>query len=288
MIEQDFLDACKKGDISTVSQFNGDFNCHDEGGNTALIISCNNGQTKIVKLLIAKGANLEIKNNKGINSLFAAIIYNRKEIAELLIAEGVDLSIKGINNATALDCAITLDRNGIAKNIIDGIIDINILVNGRTYLSRALSSRKRYYFNALIEKGANPNIKDKDGDSVLLKAADNNDIYSLNVLLDLCSIETKEDALWQLIGTLNIVSSYLVMESLSIKTDINDLLHASCLHNNESAILFFYEKGANFYTKYDGYSAYDSLCEKENLSGALLALKERLILDNLVESTMRM
>ena len=56
----------------------------------------------IAKLLIKKGANLDIKDNKGNTALMIAILLKNYEIIKLLIDRGADLSIRNNQGNTPL------------------------------------------------------------------------------------------------------------------------------------------------------------------------------------------
>ena len=78
----------------------------DEAEWTVLMYAANNGRKEIAELLIAKGADVNIKDKSGYTPLYAAAIDGHWEIAELLIAKGVDVNAKDSIGMTALDWAL--------------------------------------------------------------------------------------------------------------------------------------------------------------------------------------
>ena len=75
------------------------------------------GNIKVVKQHLAAGTDVNAKlahGQGGITPLHAAAVGGRKEIAELLIAEGADVNVKNIVGDTPLDWAIGLKRTEIA------------------------------------------------------------------------------------------------------------------------------------------------------------------------------
>ena len=54
-------------------------------GLTALMMASANGHTEIVKLLLDKGADVNVKNTYGITALFMASVHGHTEIVKLLL-----------------------------------------------------------------------------------------------------------------------------------------------------------------------------------------------------------
>jgi ankyrin repeat protein len=73
---------------------------------------------EIIELLIAKGADVNAKNNSGWTPLLMAVLGDRKEVIELLIAKGADVnakdSRKDSRGETPLDWAIEKNYTEIA------------------------------------------------------------------------------------------------------------------------------------------------------------------------------
>jgi len=73
--------------------------------NSQLIQAVKDGNLDHVKILIAKGADLNTTDDKGGTPLHWAAYYGRKEIAEFLIMHGANLYKKDRNGLTPIDVA---------------------------------------------------------------------------------------------------------------------------------------------------------------------------------------
>ena len=68
---EEFIRAAKLGNMHTIREFirsDGNVNARDEYGNTALIEAVRSHRTEVIKLLLERGANPEIKNDKNLSA----------------------------------------------------------------------------------------------------------------------------------------------------------------------------------------------------------------------------
>lgn len=77
----------------------------DDNGMRALQFACRDGQTHIVKALLAKGAQLDLKNNQGATALMYAAGGGYEKMCKLLLDAGADVRIEDANSKTALSYA---------------------------------------------------------------------------------------------------------------------------------------------------------------------------------------
>jgi ankyrin repeat protein len=157
-----------------------------------------NYKDDIVKLLVKKGANVNVKYGNINPILYIRMSNDDLEIFNLFIASGFDLTARGINNETSLMSACSSWRSSlpivkkilelhpellhmknddntnalmyacksadnieIVKFLIDQGIDIHLTnKKNRSALSYAVSSGFFEAVNLLIEKGVDTNIKD--------------------------------------------------------------------------------------------------------------------------------
>lgn len=83
-----------------------------------LILAIQKKQNDVVKMMIEKGANINVKNLNGQTPLHVAILTNNIEIAKYLIEKGADLNIKDCKGQTPLYLAILKNNVEIAKLLI--------------------------------------------------------------------------------------------------------------------------------------------------------------------------
>ena len=75
----------------------------DEQGNTLLHIVAQNGNRRLVKLCIRRGANLNIQNLTGQTALHFAYGYGYTEVGDYLLSKGADDSIRNKDNLTCYE-----------------------------------------------------------------------------------------------------------------------------------------------------------------------------------------
>jgi hypothetical protein len=98
-----------------------------------------NGQYKITKLLIKKGANVNSKQSDNSTPLHLAIYSPNHEIIKLLVEKGASLDIKNNYGFTPLDIAIENQR--IQENEIVQEKDLDELMKIELYLRTILRKR---------------------------------------------------------------------------------------------------------------------------------------------------
>jgi cytohesin len=120
-----------------------DVNARGERGFLALHLAAGSGHEDIVELLIEKGADVNAKAastlwDEGMTVLHGACLHGQRGAAELLLAKGADVNAKSKNGYTPLHVAATRGYRDVAKLLVAKGADINAKENtGRTALSLA-------------------------------------------------------------------------------------------------------------------------------------------------------
>jgi len=99
----------------------------DDGGKTPLFFTVNGGftDTKIMELLLANKANINATNNVGRTALYYATAICPKEIAEFLLVHKADVNAKNNNGDTALHSAAFRGHLDMAELLLTNKADIN-------------------------------------------------------------------------------------------------------------------------------------------------------------------
>ena len=82
----------------------------DEGGRTALMRASENGHTKVVKLLLDKGASVDEKDERGRTALVWASMEGHAKVVKLLLDKGVSTDGKDMFGNTALLALLEVDE----------------------------------------------------------------------------------------------------------------------------------------------------------------------------------
>lgn len=117
------------------------------------------------ELLIAKGADVNARNNKGETPLFLPLLRNQEGIVQLLIAKGADVNARNNEGETPLLMALRFRRERVVQLLIVGGADVN--AKGGLGLTPLHLAGSKEVAELLIAKGANVNAKTNEGDTPL-------------------------------------------------------------------------------------------------------------------------
>ena len=153
-------------------------NIQTDEGNYSLIAAVIGGNIEIVRYLIGKGANLNLKNDtktadyKNLSlygtPLIHAVTSGKFNITKLLIDTGANVNIKTNSGYSALMLSIMLNKFEFAKYLIDKGADVNDQdANGYSALMQAAIQVKFDLVKYLVEKGADLNRLNSKGKTIL-------------------------------------------------------------------------------------------------------------------------
>jgi len=126
------------GDLDEIKNYlsaGGDINALDPSRLTMLVCAIRGRQTAVAEFLINKGADINLKGNRGASPL-AWAADGRPEIARMLLDKGADVTISDDLGCTALHSAVALGHKDIVETLITKGADVNaksktyVLLNG--------------------------------------------------------------------------------------------------------------------------------------------------------------
>lgn len=90
-----------------------DVHSTDDNGNSLFILACQQGNKRIVKFLLRKGANLNDQNISGNTGLHYCVEYQNIGLTEYLMEKGADLAIANREGLTPYE--------GLSRENLDNI-----------------------------------------------------------------------------------------------------------------------------------------------------------------------
>ena len=141
-----------------------DVNSRNEGGVTSLSIAAFNGDERLVAKLLAYGADINTKDNVGNTALSFAAYQMHEEIVEKLLKHGAHSDVRDDRGETALSLAVPARSQRMIEMLLDSSTDLNTRNGyGRTPLFDAVILGEVATVRKLIKHGAEVDIKDNEG-----------------------------------------------------------------------------------------------------------------------------
>ncbi|XP_029281479.1 NF-kappa-B inhibitor epsilon [Cottoperca gobio] len=159
----------------------------DQEGNTALHVACQHGQTECAleltrEVSLSKMAPvLETQNWRGLACLHLATLNRQHQILKLLVKKGADLNIQeGTSGKTALHLATELHDMTSVKLLLSRGANVDAaMFNGCTPLHLAVGRQDAAIANLLCQSGADTMLRNMEDETALDLANGNDDILAL-------------------------------------------------------------------------------------------------------------
>ena len=177
---------CSKETLQAIVESGIDVNATNKNGVTPLMKASRRGNIDAISVLLHAGADPNIIDGNGNTLLhYAVYVYCRKEVLQEIVESGVDVNATNRNGITALmkasrrghiDAISVLLHAGVDPNIVD--------CNGNTLLHYAVDGEcSKEVLQAIVESGIDVNATNKNGVTPLMKASRRGNIDAISVLL---------------------------------------------------------------------------------------------------------
>ena len=169
-------------------------NAQNKKGTTALMIAAANGTENVVTILLEKGADLNLKDSEDSTALDYAVRDGQIKIARTLFSKSAssksdyksEAELLGAVNNAALLSAVTRSNLADVKTLLAGGANIETRSRGNDtplMLAVQFSYGRDEVTNYLIEKGADLNAVDTNGNTALMLAINRNNGEAVKQLL---------------------------------------------------------------------------------------------------------
>ena len=189
VLDEELFDAACIGNTRAIKRLlakGADVNGGASGGITPLHAAASNGHTKAVKLLLDRRADVNAKDEGGTTPLhLTALNCKTTAVFLLLLDRGADVYAKQRDGTTPLHLAALVGSPQIVKLILDR--DANVYAKdeaGLTPLHYGASNGNTKVVELLLNKGAHIYAKDEAGRTPLHDATSNGHIKAVKLLLD--------------------------------------------------------------------------------------------------------
>ncbi|KAK3937769.1 ankyrin repeat protein [Diplogelasinospora grovesii] len=149
-----------------------DIDAKDNDSRTPLLYAAQSGHEAVVQRLLAKGADVNVKGRDGWTPLLYAAQSGHEAVVQQLLAKGADVEAKDNNGWTPLWYAAISGHEAVVQRLLAKGADVEAKDNdGRTPLSYAATNGHEAIVQQLLAKGADIDAKDNNGRTPLSYAA---------------------------------------------------------------------------------------------------------------------
>jgi hypothetical protein len=150
-----------------------DVNGKEENKTTPLFVAVENGNLEMVRLLLDFGAKVNAKNEEKETPLMKLDDDATKDLVEALFAAGAKVNAVSKNGDTPLILAAQNAKGEVIQSLIDAGAEVDSKnEDGETALMNAADADNFEAVKALVLAGADVNLKDNNGDTAWDKTSD--------------------------------------------------------------------------------------------------------------------
>ncbi|XP_046552197.1 uncharacterized protein LOC124261872 [Haliotis rubra] len=172
-----------------------DLTQRDDKNNTLLHLACAGGNSNIVEHLLPL-FDINCRGYVGCTPLMVAAFHGKKDVVDLLVSKGADLTLKDEKSRNALHVASQVGNSGIVEHLLP-LFDINCRgYVGWTPLMEAAWYGKKDVFALLVSKGADLTQRDDKNNTLLHLACVGGNSSTVEDLLPLFDINCRGEEGW--------------------------------------------------------------------------------------------
>jgi ankyrin repeat protein len=159
-------------------------NARDSGGRTALHWAALYGQEKVMELLLAEKADVNSLDEDGFTPLHWAATFNQSDAVKVLLANKADTNLKVPKYGwTALRLTVIHGHMAAAEALLNGGADPNVKDEENIpLLHQAVIRGKKEMVELLLDKKADVNTKDSEGETALDEAQEQGNKEIIEIL----------------------------------------------------------------------------------------------------------
>ena len=159
-------------------------NVRDRKGKTPLWLAAENGHEAMVKLLLENKAEINTRDDNGVTPLLCAATNGRKAVVKLLLDNKADINIQDNLEQTPLWLAAQYGHEAIVKMLLANAEVNSKDLDHNTLLSQAASHGHELVVKLLLENNAEIDVKHNYGETPLSKAAETGHEAVVRLLLE--------------------------------------------------------------------------------------------------------
>ncbi|XP_049574188.1 protein TANC1 isoform X2 [Syngnathus scovelli] len=164
-------------------------------GETVLSAAAGRGRMEVCKLLLDRGAGLEVPNRRGMVPLLSAAKHGHTQVAELLLKHNSDMSVCDKQGRTPLILAASEGHGSTVEMLLSkGSLVSATDQEGLTAMGWACMRGHKGVLQPLVDAGADLNQADRQGRTPLDLAALNGDADIVHFLLDHGAVLERTDS----------------------------------------------------------------------------------------------
>lgn len=157
----------------------------DDNGQTPLHYAAANGFLDGIQLLVENGAFIDLPDQHDYSPYLWAVIAGQYQATKLLLSLGVDVNSASTHRRSALNWAANMGRTKIAQLLMAERADVMLMTQNTQFvpLEGAAAFGDLLTVQMLLQSGADPNYRDRDGWSAIHWAAEEGHHEVVSLLL---------------------------------------------------------------------------------------------------------